>query len=312
MKKNKKAMSLIVVMGIVLISSLLALSLMWLIFPFARSVIWIENSSRAYYQANSWLEQWLLKVKKIYSPENQNISNWSELKYGTDYLWYKEKTIYLWNNEPAPGKWNSVDKDFNILSIWEPIQMEFEKNLESVHLTIRPPKLDWIRTQKLSEDWDYAKKNLISFTLTSFDWSSYFTYPNPTKPETYFTPSRINWDIKKGWNWKEWNTGEFWNAIWLFYKDWQVIEKEYLESMKEICAKKCIYKFSLVNDLISAKNTKILLPYLEWKIESWNSKIKLRYSEVSSEWRANWYVRNLNVRSPQNTVNEAFDFAVFQ
>ena len=312
MKKNKKAMSLIVVIGIVLISSLLALSLMWLIFPFARSVIWIENSSRAYYQANSWVEQWLLKVKKIYSPENQNISNWSELKYGTDSLWYKEKTIYLWNNEPAPGKWNSVDKDFNILSIWEPIQMEFEKNLESVHLTIRPPKLDWIRTQKLSEDWDYAKKNLISFTLTSFDWSSYFTYPNPTKPETYFTSSRINWDIKKGWNWKEWNTGAFGNEVWLFYKDWQVTEKKFFDSVLEICANKCIYKLSLVNDLISAENTKILLPYLEWKIESWNRQIKLRYSEVSSEWRANWYVRNLNVRSPQNTVNEAFDFAVFQ
>lgn len=308
MKKNKKAMSLIVVMGIVLISSLLALSLMWLIFPFARSVIWIENSSRAYYQANSWIEQWLLKVKKIYSPENQNNSNLPEVKNGTDSFWYKEKTIYLWNNEPAPGKWNSVDKNFNILAVWEPIQMEFDWTLEWVDLYIRPPRFDWITAKILSQDWEYAKKNLLSLTLTSIDWSSYFTYPNPKNSETFFTSIKIN-----NWaKWEGWNSTSFWNAIWLFYKNWKTTEKDFLESMREICAKKCIYKLSLVNDLISAENTKILLPYLEWKIVSRTKTIKLRYSEVNSEWRANWYVRNLNVRSPQNTVNEAFDFAVFQ
>ena len=76
----------------------------------------------------------------------------------------------------------------------------------------------------------------------------------------------------------------------------------------------CTLKFSIVNkleteDLIAP----VAIPYLEWRMEV-NSAytIPLRYSKIESIWKSYWYKKELEVKIPSQTVNEAFDFTVFQ
>ena len=59
MNKNKKAFSLILAMWLVLITSLLAYTLLEYMIPFWKNVKGIENSTKAYYQANNWIERGL-------------------------------------------------------------------------------------------------------------------------------------------------------------------------------------------------------------------------------------------------------------
>ena len=39
---------------------------------------------------------------------------------------------------------------------------------------------------------------------------------------------------------------------------------------------------------------------------------RFRYADLVSQWKATWYIRTLEAKIPQTTVNEAFDFTVFQ
>lgn len=62
---------------------------------------------------------------------------------------------------------------------------------------------------------------------------------------------------------------------------------------------------------------KINLPYLEWKIVYEykgidNRNFYFRYANIKSTWKSSIYTRDLEIKVPQQTTNEAFDFTVFQ
>jgi hypothetical protein len=78
-------------------------------------------------------------------------------------------------------------------------------------------------------------------------------------------------------------------------------------------ANRCILRFSVINSLTTTSWT---APYLEWQLKTWETdtspKIPLRYSRIESVWRTYGFQKTLQIRVPQDTVSEAFDFAVFQ
>jgi len=75
---------------------------------------------------------------------------------------------------------------------------------------------------------------------------------------------------------------------------------------------KCTLKISIIDDLVDSWWTKV--PYLEWQADfSWTTWwVALRYARLELEWKSYWFRRVLNVKIPQLTTIEAFDFTVFQ
>ena len=53
------------------------------------------------------------------------------------------------------------------------------------------------------------------------------------------------------------------------------------------------------------------IPYLEWKMKNSND-MPLRYTIIKTKWRSIDFEKSLDVKIPQQTVNEAYDFTVFQ
>ena len=73
----------------------------------------------------------------------------------------------------------------------------------------------------------------------------------------------------------------------------------------------CTLKMSVINDLVLTQNdTKI--PYLEYQIIFWNNNLPDRYTRVEAYGKSYGFQKKLDVRVPQQTVNQAFDFTVFQ
>ena len=72
-------------------------------------------------------------------------------------------------------------------------------------------------------------------------------------------------------------------------------------------------KLSLINPLYTTTGLKI--PYLEYTINPWDNvwtKFPLYYTTIDTSWKSYWFKKDLNVRVPQQTTNQAFDFTLFQ
>lgn len=320
MKKNKKAMSLIIVMWIVLITSLLALTLLEVIIPFSRSVVWMENSWRAYYLANSGLEEAMFRLKKdenIWNQENQTV--WSFLPVNTNQI-LKYEMLTKASQEPIAWKWNSefdLNKEWNRISVWEPIQMDISNlNIDELKIFFRTPSINWSNyelidagsTDKIFINWQLAWEDLF---LNSSNRGYTFSWRGMSRPTTIFSKNGIdnsttNWVSIWSMRWNTLEMTRYWRE---FYQDAWCSEW-----------KKCSMKFSIVQDLKARDKItwrEIILPYLEWKIVSWSwwassQQFKKRNADISSEWVSSMYMKILNVKVPQSTVNEAFDFTVLQ
>lgn len=291
MKKNKNAFSLVIVMWIVLVTSLLALTLLELILPFSRSVVWIENASRAYYLANSWLEQKLLDLKKNEKKNNEDLKsydvNFSNITDLGNSDWIKTKFINKWKKEPLDLKWDYQNdwKNYNTISPWNPIQIDISgiNNISQLQITFLIPNF-WIN---LSLE---PSKKYISWQFSSEHWYLESGEENAISWNEIEDVLSVVSLFKNISNFKWTN----WNTIWDTYNTWWCSNS----------SKKCILKFTIINDLKG-------IPYLLWELNN-NNDFFLRYSYLESEWIFRWYTRKLEIKVPKETVNEAFDFAVFQ
>lgn len=324
MKKNKKAFSLVIAIWLVLISSLLALTIYEYIFPFSRSVVWMENSAKAYYYANSWIEDALLKLSeeekkvdwKIFQNDlwqsflNENFASVSSILALSRGFVYNIDNI--WTVEPEAWKWNSnTDLNYNQISVWNPIQINLKSkslNPTSLSIQIKIPTINKIK--HILEWWN---NSFVSFQLSSALWYLNFDSNSTTK---FFDKTALNKP-----NWATYKLSEF---KWNLYLNSNPVEQKNVNfstafSQLGCSVQNCILKFSVINKLEakasgSAVSKKIFLPYLEWKID-WKWiwwTFRKRYTDITSNWKSNAYSRELNIKVPQTTVNEAFDFTVFQ
>lgn len=304
---NKKALSIILAIILTIIMSLIAIYLIDYIIPFSKNVKWIENVSKAYYQAEKWVEESLFYVKENF---------WSDFtkNFTPSSVDYAIKIIALGTRVPLVWQWNSeFSNNYNRIRIGEPIQLEiwddkFDGN--NAQFTFKIPDISssinswstliWWNTeainwQLISSDWilyaswsqiladDITNKNLVNKIL--FNWSN----------------SNSTWVSFNKWMDRDWGSDTFTN----FYNNhcWSW--------------RKCILKMSLLSDL-KVDNPSwwndILLPYLDWKIDlnNWSNKIPLRYTQIHTEWKSYWFKKTLDAKVPQQTINEAFDFTVFQ
>lgn len=291
MKKNKKAFSLIIAMGLVLITSLLAFTILEFIVPFSKDIKWIENSTKSYYQANNWIERGLYFFKK--RTDSQSRSELTRIySVNTD---YKFSTTSSGLTIPAVWKWtSSFNKDWDTLNVSDPIQLLiwywFVTNLSTLRIDFRVPDLN--NDLLLWETLDWTTTPMVNWQLISE------TDTLNSLPTTVFTADTVNW----------WDL-QFSTLNGKKVSDSSTVTFSTFFSSNNCNTSKCILKISVINDL---KSSSKVIPFLEWKITTWANSLPLRYSTIESVWKANWFSKNLQIRVPQETVSEAFDFTVFQ
>ena len=291
MKNNKKAFSLVIAMWLVLITSLLAFTILEFIVPFSRDIKWIENSTKSYYQANNWIERWLY----FFSKRSDSQSRTELTRAYSVNIDYKFSTTSSGVVIPATWKWNSsFNKDWDTLSVSDPIQLliwyAFISNLATLRIDFRVPDLN--NDLILWETLDWTTTPMVNWQLISE------TDTLNSLSTTVFTADNINsWDMAFSWlngeKVSDSSTVSFATFFWT----------------NNCNTNKCILKISVIDDLKTWSKT---IPFLEWKITTWANSLPLRYSTVESIWKSNWFSKNLQIRVPQETVSEAFDFTVFQ
>lgn len=308
MNKNKKWFSLVIAMWLVIVITLLAFTILEYVVPFSRDIKWVENSSVAYYQANSWIEEGL------YAVYDRN-SNWTDSR--TEYsqniiVWNVSHTFDTsssWSIIPPIWEWNSeYDKDWNTISSWNPIQLvvwdNYITNWSNVKIAFRVPDLDrtWINDYTLSGttlaivNWQLSSEtNTINASSTL--WNNWIIRVwDILDSDEIFDDSILDIQFLQ-WidlNWLETND----EKIWKFYDDncW--------------VGKSCTLKFSIVNKIETTDW--ITLPYLEWQLKTWTNVIPDRYSKITTTWKSFGFKKDITIKVPSQTVNEAFDFTVFQ
>lgn len=292
---------------VILITSLAFLLLEYII-PFGRNVKGIENSSKAYYQAASGIEQALL-------PWSITQSN-----YNNPAIAYKYDIVGTWTLLPAPGEWNSEyddDDNWNTIAPGQPIQLEIWNQLleggPTINIKLRVPNIDneTGTTESLSGttlpivNWQISSKDEFLSAIDS-SWITADMINEPAEGNNWL--SYINLDSKT-WDTLEagpWTIRDFYNGI--------------LPGLAGCVASQndnpCTLKLSIVNPLfmdngLSAYPNNTKIPYLEWQIE-FNKPVPLRYAWISANGKSYGFRKQLNIKIPQQTLVEAFDFTVFQ
>ncbi|MDD3145088.1 MAG: hypothetical protein PHV23_03160 [Candidatus Gracilibacteria bacterium] len=292
MKNNKKAFGLIIAMGLVLISSLLAFTILEFIVPFSKNIKGIENSTKSYYMANSGIESGLF----FFSNRTGTLLRSESSRVYTGNYDYAYTTSSSGTTIPLTGKGNSdFDKDWNTIGVSDPIQLSIGygfANINTLRIDFRVPNLDGVNA---------TTESLSGSTIPMVNWQ--LTSPNDTLNSlsgTVLNASQVNGaDIPLlGLSGKKVSDSSTSSLLAFF------------TSNNCDTTEKCILKFSIVNDLKTTGG--ISFPYLEWKLTSGINKLPLRYSTIESEGKSTGFVKKIQVRVPQETVSEAFDFTVFQ
>lgn len=307
MKINKKWFSLVIAIWLIIVISLMAYTILEYILPFSRNIKWVENSTKAYYYANSWIEKWLYYIS---TRKNKNIRKdtkleTSDINNSWTATWYLFTSYSSGTTLPGGWYWDSEfdeAKEWNRVSIWNPIQLsiwyEFLSDASNLKIYIRTPKTDILRPSLKNMNNLWENIWYLSWQLTGWTWAL-----NSNSWSTIKSNDINGNDIKisdEEWENLSWNNKKFSDAF-----------SEFKCNNNSV---KCILKLSVINDLQTTGLTWDwpILPYLEWKIKADSNKIPLRYSRIEARGKSYNFARDLSIRVPQETVNQAFDFAVFQ
>jgi hypothetical protein len=305
MKKNKDAFWLIIAMWLVLVMTLLVLYILEYIIPYSKNVKWIENSSNAFYQAENSIEEGLyfFKTRSWSTKFSDKTRDFKNPKVWVD---YKYETISTWSLIPYNWEWNSsYSWSYNTIFQWNPIQLSVWGNVITANLklekmkfsfqvpNLKPwnttlsgsniPIINWqlsSNTDTLNASWSWILTDDLWITDTDiFDWSNR-------------NNKNVNYNIWQKLNWDEGTIENFYDNNCTGTSSW------------------CSLKFSIVNKL-ELKDEWTRVPYLEYKIKT-DTKIPLRYSMIKAYWKSYGFQKYLEIKIPQSTTNEAFDFSIFQ
>ena len=307
-KSNKKAMSIILAIVLTIIMSLIAIYMINYIIPFSRNVKWIENVAKAYYQSEKAVENSLFFIKNNFGTDSQKSFNTSN---SVDYSY---SIVAKWRLLPPSWKWNSeYDKNFNRLKVWEPIQLKIwnwrliqsDWTVWNLKFDFKVPDLDKKNWNDETLSWSNTTP-VINWQLIAWSWVLNASWSQV-----------MIWDLNISWTIFDWTNS---NSAWVTYSVWVDLDwnsDNFKNYYKTNCKSwnECILKMSVISKLeLNTKNTPV--PYLEWKIDlSWLSAwktIPLRYTQLDTAWKAYWFKKTIDLSIPQQTVNEAFDFTVFQ
>jgi len=76
--------------------------------------------------------------------------------------------------------------------------------------------------------------------------------------------------------------------------------------------KNCILKISPIENMFINDVNSTVIPYLEYQIRVVSGVIPTRFTNINASGKSFGFQKNFNVKVPQITVDQAFDFTVFQ
>ena len=321
MKENKTSnqwFSIVLAMWITVVISLIALLILEFIIPFSRNVKDVENWSAAYYHAYSWIEESLWELSQQIEDwywRNTIMSAWAT---GSKY-----DLISMTDTIPPLGEWNTQqsDKDWNMFDANTPIQLSLTDNawakISSIdfgqtEITFRVPDIEWTGPKSLS----WSNHIIVNWILSWLD--NTLPTANPVvlnvsgsfSNHNYITSDDINaWTVVNiGWLNGIALDGTACTVQQYFANSWWLCSWIWINSRP-------VLKMSIVNTL--EDNAWWIIPYLEYQISfknSWSTPVDVpwRYSQIKTEWKSYGYKKTMDIKVPQLSTNQAFDFAVFQ
>jgi len=292
-QKQQQWFSILFAIAVILIASTMSLYLLSFIIPYSRSVKGLENSTKSYYLWRSAIEQSLWSI-------NQNV------------LWYEASDGFVWPSDysfdiiamsdliPQPWLWNSnFDTDWNTISFWNPLQLSVGDNLISnwsvVDFDFRVPDLNGNGSSTDQTVFGGASTIILSWQLSSStntllptNTGSFITASDINSLSTFDLSSRPGVDLA-GLNP---NFASFYGS--------------------ECTTWPCILKISVLWNMFLNDVNRTSIPYLEYAIDTGWQDIPTRFTNIQATWWSYGFRKSLDVRIPQLTTDQAFDFAVFQ
>ena len=305
-KNNKQWFSILLAMWITLVTGMIAILILEFIIPFSRNIKWVENSSAAFYQSYSGIEEamWFISQNDLWDEDEQLFvqANPQDTAYSVESMTSIIPPALKGNSE-YDSNWNRFDNNFPIqLAITDP-NIDFS----NVDFTFRiPVELD----DGNDIEWnDALQPYIINWIITGIS--------NPDNV-------KWNWDdipvVLNGINDQLIRKDEVWDiGIWIWSRNGRTIDWDTC-SVTEFTTNSCswisnIYdvtlKMSLVDQLILDTNNKSI-PYLEYQINFRGDSIPGRYTQIETSGKSYGFRKNMDIKVPQQATNQAFDFAVFQ
>lgn len=304
---NKQWFSILLAMWITLVTGMIAILILEFIIPFSRNIKWVENSSAAFYQSYSGIEEamWFISQNDLWAGNTESFvqANPQDTAYSVESMTSIIPPAWKGNSE-YDTNWNRFDNNF-------PIQLAITDsniNFSNVDFTFRiPPELDNSNDVEWNDD---TQLYLINWIITGV------SDQNGTKWDWDDVPVVLN-----GLNTELIEKSEIWDPnIQIWDREWRTIDwdvcsvKDFIDGSWACNSIYNIYdvtlKMSLVDQLIL--NNWKSIPYLEYKINFGGDSIPGRYTQIETSGKSYGFRKNMDIKVPQQATNQAFDFAVFQ
>jgi hypothetical protein len=310
---NNKWFSIVLAMWITIVVWMISILILEYIIPFSRNIKWVENSSSAYYHAYAWVEEslWFLSQKNIWTPNN--------VGFTPSATWSSHNLVSMTSEIPPSWYGNTElnDKDWNMFDQNTPIQLSLidswgvkisNIDFSDTNIIFRSPNISWSWSHTLS-GWTLPLVNWI-FSWINAAWEPVVLNASwSLSNNNYITVDNVNagntidlW-VKDGitLTWDKCTVQQFYDNL------WPCAWNKWLDSEPTL-------KFSIINKLDITPQW--IIPYIEYKMEFLDGftpvEIPWRYSQIETAWKSYWYKKHIDIKIPQLSTNQAFDFAVFQ
>lgn len=306
MKYNNKGITIIFWVVITLMLLTVGYSILNFVFPFLFHMKGIEHSTKAYFLAYGGIENALFS-KKWASGTLLRQEYSDTIHYATGKTFFSYSTVSSGTTSPQPNRGTSEwNKDFNIIGMFHPIEMEIGHNMlpnpDNLRICYRVPAINqraWIRLKS-------ETKPLIYWVLKASNASNESNFLMSTGASTLFMNSSFIQNSSNSNSCTSWYP--FWTQTGLTLTGEHTTFTNFYNN--NCRTNSCILKISIIEPLIASDNTPI--PYLEYQISSAPSFIPLYYFYIDSQGVSLGFKREIHIKMPQKTGEQSFEFTVFQ
>lgn len=299
---NKEWLSIVLALWITLVLWMISIIILEYIIPFSRNIKWVENSSSAYYHSYSGIEESLWELSQNSVGYNHS-TVFTSTSTGSRFRLQSTTSLI----PPAWDGNSEYDSDWNRFDINFPIQLQLGTsaiNFNSATFIFRIPDLD---RDGLINDGNLANVNdpIINMTFSWINswWSPVFiSGKDAVNNPNYIKKNQINNSTFSIW-WYEGLTLD---------NDTCTIQNFYNNTCPSVWSgivSDPTLKLSIIDELELVWGQKI--PYLEYQINFWVN-VPWRYSQIDAIGQSYGYKKIIDIKVPQLSTNQAFDFAVFQ
>lgn len=292
-KNNKKWVSLIAWLVIILIITLASSVVFDMIIPFSKNTRGIEWSTNAYYLSYAWIEEALYDKEDKWS----DYATWKDLSVNKKYAY---ETISTWSNFPLTWKWTKERPNYNMISVNKPIYMNLSwaidwSSVDFNFCALDPQDPYDEDSCSTLEDGEYINIMLNSQTWSYYS-SSWALIDKDDIDGTVFSIENFEMDTY-----------------------WKTFPTDFQDSYTNLwchTTENCILKMSLIK--YPTDNNGKIIPWIYYKItwfkDSSSNPINLpsQYINIKSKWVSYDYERVLEFKYLQSRVSEIFDFTIFQ